>query len=62
MKTLKTIFVMLFLIVLTTSCTDLTEDLKLHDKVKTENTITKVPTTMPKDTGNDGGGDDTDKN
>ncbi|SEB42958.1 hypothetical protein SAMN04489761_0661 [Tenacibaculum sp. MAR_2009_124] len=61
MKTLKTIFVMLFLIVFTTSCTDLTEDLKLHDKLKKENVNSKLPNTMPMDTGDGDGDGDTDR-
>ncbi|WP_408031388.1 hypothetical protein [Tenacibaculum xiamenense] len=62
MKTLKTIFVMLFLIVFTTSCTDLTEDLKLHDKLKNETVTTKTTpkTNMNMDTG-DGSDGDTDR-
>ncbi|CAL2107652.1 conserved exported hypothetical protein [Tenacibaculum sp. 190524A02b] len=36
MKTLKTIFGLLVLLTLTTSCTDLSEDLKLKDKIDNE--------------------------
>lgn len=58
MKTLKTIFVMIILFVFTTSCTDLSEDLKLHDKLKKEQVISTEtpPDTTPQDTG-DGTGD-----
>ena len=53
MKTLKTIFVMIILFVFTTSCTDLSEDLKLHDKLKKEQvTSTETPTNITlQDTG-----------
>ncbi|MGG8494854.1 hypothetical protein ACQY1Q_00420 [Tenacibaculum sp. TC6] len=60
MKTLKTIFVMIILFVFTTSCTDLSEDLKLHDKLKKEQVIsTDTPTnTTFQDTGDGNDGND----
>ncbi|CAL2081799.1 conserved exported protein of unknown function [Tenacibaculum sp. 190524A02b] len=64
MKTLKTIFGLLVLLTLTTSCTDLSEDLKLKDKIDNEPpTITiGVKGESPFYTGGgDGSGDGTDK-
>ncbi|CAL2091944.1 hypothetical protein [Tenacibaculum sp. 190524A02b] len=58
MKTLKTIFGLLVLLTLTTSCTDLSEDLKLKDKIDNEPpTITiGVKGESPFYTGEDGSG------
>ena len=51
---------MIILFVFTTSCTDLSEDLKLHDKLKKEQvTSTETPTnTTLQDTGGGNDGND----
>lgn len=57
MRTLKTILIMSMLMVLTVSCTDLTED--LVPNTKTENTeITTNQITNSVDTGEDGSQND----
>lgn len=75
MKTLKTILGLIAILLITTSCTDLSEDLTLQDKIKKDNiTNTMKPDSLPSDTGgtpgngsnqdtggNDGGDTDGDK-
>lgn len=52
MKTLKTILGLIAILLITTSCTDLSEDLTLQDKIKKDNiTNTMNPDTLPTDTG-----------
>ncbi|CAM1354007.1 hypothetical protein [Tenacibaculum halocynthiae] len=71
MKTLKTILGLIAILLITTSCTDLSEDLTLQDKIKKDNiTNTMNPDALPtdtggtpgngsnQDTGGDGGNDD----
>lgn len=52
MKTLKTTLLISMLLILTTSCTDLTD--KLVPETKTENTEITTKTTGKYDTGGDG--------
>ncbi|SEE54943.1 hypothetical protein SAMN04487765_3062 [Tenacibaculum sp. MAR_2010_89] len=52
MKTLKTILGLIAILLITTSCTDLSEDLTLQDKIKKDNiTNTMKPDNLPSDTG-----------
>lgn len=51
MKTLKTILGLIAILLITTSCTDLSEDLTLQDKIKKDNiTNTMKPDNLPSDT------------
>ena len=51
MKTLKTLFILLLLTMLMTSCIDHTEDLELQDRLKTETVNSKLYNTISLDTG-----------
>lgn len=56
MKTLKNILGLIAILLITTSCTDLSEDLTLQDKIKKDNiTNSMKPDNLPSGTGGTSG-------